>query len=111
VKIADRDLRATLGGPSLDAARELLGARLVRDDTAGQRVARIVELEAYIGEEDQASHARFMAGKSALSTRNSVASRILLLSLPRRVRIASITASALAVCASASASRFSGTLV
>jgi DNA-3-methyladenine glycosylase len=38
----------------------MLGARLVRADAAGRtRIGRIVELEAYIGEEDRASHARF----------------------------------------------------
>jgi DNA-3-methyladenine glycosylase len=49
-----------LAGPTLDAARALLGARLVRDATrtAERRVGRIVEVEAYIGVEDQASHAR-----------------------------------------------------
>jgi DNA-3-methyladenine glycosylase len=31
----------------------------VRDDLTGRRVGRIVELEAYIGREDRASHARF----------------------------------------------------
>ncbi|MFL5778919.1 MAG: DNA-3-methyladenine glycosylase [Chloroflexota bacterium] len=45
--------------PTLDAARALVGARLVRDDSTGRRVGRIVEVEAYIGETDQASHARF----------------------------------------------------
>src|SRR5689334_9643737 len=59
VTTADHELRGVLAGPTLDAARELLGARLVRDDPAGLRIARIVELEAYIGEEDRASHARF----------------------------------------------------
>jgi len=59
VTTADHELRTVLAGPTLDAARELLGARLVRDDPAGLRIARIVELEAYIGEEDRASHARF----------------------------------------------------
>lgn len=37
----------------------MLGALLVRDDAAGRRVGRIVEVEAYIGREDRASHARF----------------------------------------------------
>jgi DNA-3-methyladenine glycosylase len=37
----------------------LLGARLVRDDETGRREARIVEVEAYGGPEDLASHARF----------------------------------------------------
>ena len=37
----------------------MLGARLVRDDATGRRVPRIAEVEAYIGEADRASHARF----------------------------------------------------
>ena len=45
--------------PTLAFARALLGWRLVRDDAGGRRSGRIVELEAYIGEEDRASHARF----------------------------------------------------
>jgi DNA-3-methyladenine glycosylase len=53
------DLRELLAGPTLEAGRGLLGARLVRDDETGRRVVRIVELEAYIGEDDRASHARF----------------------------------------------------
>jgi DNA-3-methyladenine glycosylase len=48
-----------LDQPTLDVASALLGWHLVRDDATGRRVARIVELEAYIGEEDRASHARF----------------------------------------------------
>jgi DNA-3-methyladenine glycosylase len=60
-------LRELLAGPTLAAGEGLLGARLVRDDATGRRVARIVEVEAYIGEEDRASHARF--GRTA---RNAV---------------------------------------
>jgi len=41
------------------AGRALLGSLLVRDDATGRRAGRIVEVEAYIGREDRASHARF----------------------------------------------------
>ena len=41
------------------AARALLGQQLVRDDETGLRIGRIVEVEAYGGPDDQASHARF----------------------------------------------------
>ena len=40
------------------AARELLGARLIRDDGLSVRTGRIVEVEAYEGPRDLASHAR-----------------------------------------------------
>ncbi len=53
--------RSLLEGPTLDAARALLGARLIReagDGTDARRAGRIVEVEAYIGEADRASHAR-----------------------------------------------------
>jgi DNA-3-methyladenine glycosylase len=51
----------------LDAAHGLLGARLVHDGRHGRRVGRIVEVEAYIGTDDRASHARF-----GLTRRNAV---------------------------------------
>jgi DNA-3-methyladenine glycosylase len=53
----ERLLRAFYARDTLTVARELLGQRLVRL-LDGQRVAgRIVEVEAYMGEKDQASHA------------------------------------------------------
>lgn len=54
---------ALLAGDVVVAARGLLGARLVREDRAGLRVGRIVEVEAYGGPEDTASHAR--SGRTA----------------------------------------------
>jgi DNA-3-methyladenine glycosylase len=51
--------RAFFTRDTLTVARELLGARLVRV-VDGRRIAgRVVEAEAYVGEGDQASHARF----------------------------------------------------
>lgn len=43
--------------PTIEVARELLGKLLVLAEPV-PRVARIVEVEAYLGERDQASHAR-----------------------------------------------------
>ncbi len=57
-----------LAGSTLAAARALIGSHLVADDpTVGRIAGRIVEVEAYIGEDDRASHARF--GRTA---RNAV---------------------------------------
>lgn len=47
-----------VSGDVVRAARGLLGALLVREDTDGRRVGRIVETEAYAGTHDLASHAR-----------------------------------------------------
>ncbi|MFL5644399.1 MAG: DNA-3-methyladenine glycosylase [Chloroflexota bacterium] len=53
--------RGVLEGSTLAAGPALIGARLVRDDATGRRVGRIVEVEAYLGPSDLASHARFGA--------------------------------------------------
>jgi len=56
--------RVALGGSPVAAAGALLGARLVRVAADGsRRMGRIVEVEAYGGPEDRASHAR--AGRTA----------------------------------------------
>jgi DNA-3-methyladenine glycosylase len=50
--------RDFLAGDTETAARRLIGARLVRGSGPEARSGRIVEVEAYIGQEDLASHAR-----------------------------------------------------
>ena len=52
--------RAFYARPTTTVARELLGKLLVRRSPPAdrRRVARIVEVEAYLGERDAASHAR-----------------------------------------------------
>lgn len=56
-----------LAEDTLAAARSLIGARLVRGSGPNARVGRIVEVEAYIGQEDLASHAR-----AGLTPRNAI---------------------------------------
>jgi DNA-3-methyladenine glycosylase len=52
--------RSFFARPTAEVARDLLGKLLVRSHAGGgpARVARIVEVEAYLGERDAASHAR-----------------------------------------------------
>jgi len=57
------DLASLLAGPVVAAARGLLGALLIRADGLSVRTGRIVEVEAYGGPEDLASHAR--SGRTA----------------------------------------------
>ena len=53
--------RSFYARPCLEVARDLLGKTLVH----GERRGRIVEVEAYVHEEDQACHARFGRTKRA----------------------------------------------
>ena len=49
--------RGLLAAGTLDAARLVLGVFLIRGSGPERRVARIVEVEAYVGDDDLASHA------------------------------------------------------
>jgi DNA-3-methyladenine glycosylase len=49
--------RSFYARPTLTVARDLLGKILVRDEPGLFRAARIVEVEAYLGADDPASHA------------------------------------------------------
>jgi DNA-3-methyladenine glycosylase len=63
--VTEADWRAIFERPTLAVAEHLLGALLVRDDgldstgAPARRAGRIVEVEAYLGPDDRASHARF----------------------------------------------------
>jgi DNA-3-methyladenine glycosylase len=50
--------RVFFARPTVTVARALLGKLIVRRDEERVQAARIVEVEAYLGERDQASHAR-----------------------------------------------------
>ena len=49
--------RAFFAGPTLQVAKSLLGKYLVRNSRAGRLAGRIIEVEAYVGPKDRASHA------------------------------------------------------
>jgi DNA-3-methyladenine glycosylase len=54
---SDKLPRSFYARPALAVARDLLGKVLVLEDAGARRAARIVEVEAYVGEHDLACHA------------------------------------------------------
>ncbi|MBK7090897.1 MAG: DNA-3-methyladenine glycosylase [bacterium] len=53
--------------PTLDVAKTLIGKKFVHRNSKGKLSGRIVEVEAYIGEDDPACHARFgMTGRNSV---------------------------------------------
>lgn len=57
-QLMERWRRDELAGPALRIARRLLGQVLVAQGAGGPRRGRIVEVEAYLGPHDAASHSR-----------------------------------------------------
>ena len=57
VRLGRRLPRSFYARPTARVARDLLGKTLIYDGLAGRRAARIVEVEAYLGARDPASHA------------------------------------------------------
>lgn len=58
-RVSEESLRAAFRQPTLEVAEFMLGMCLVRAEPGRRRVGRIVEVEAYLGPDDRASHARF----------------------------------------------------